>query len=884
MRQHLRFALLVTALASPACADPAPASPISGTSSDGCQDDADCTPGAVCQVGACVAGCTDAHGCDGAQSCCSGQCLDVASNPSNCGGCAQACSKAQVTAPICAVGVCVGDCDEGFADCNADKLGDGCETHVDSSISDCGGCGLGCSSNHDAPACSAGACVGGCDAGFADCNGDMRTDGCETDTESNVAACGACGLGCSNQNIAPSCVAGVCAGECAAGFADCNGDKASDGCETHVDSSIANCGGCGIACSQNHVTPTCEAGICAGACDAGFADCNGEKLADGCETETQSNVVACGGCGLACSPQNVVPACVAGICAGVCAAGFADCNGDELLDGCEINLGADAANCGSCGAICALAHATPTCGAGVCQIGACLPGYLDCDGLDANGCESTAATDAQNCGACGVACGGGLVCNSGACIAPICGGHLGLPGMPSSPVGVGPIGLVAAYLNGDALPDLAIANSVDSSVSVLIGKGAGAFEAHVDYPTGANPRALTAADLDGDGKQDLAVPNWSDNTVSVLLNLGNGMFGAKIDYPAGGSPESVVAADLDGDGDRDLALTGYYANGVSVLLNKGDGTFAPVVTYPIPWSTQTVAAADLDEDEMADLVVVSTYGTNKASVLMNQGGGTFGAKVDYPSGNLPSSTFSARPAAALADLNGDGKIDIVTSGDGASVLLNQGNGTFAPPTSYSTAGFSWEVRSIALADFNGDGAKDIAIAIDADLDNGPGDLDGNVTVLINQGNGTFGARQDYLTGLHPLGIVTADFDGNGHPDLAVSDYTNNPDTPSARGNDVNVLLNLGNGTFPTRTDHSATNGPYSVAVGDLSGDGKADFVIANAGVFPNSGQTVSVFLNAGAGVFPGKVDYMTATVPISVAISIWIKTASPISPSHAPPR
>lgn len=100
----------------------------------------------------------------------------------------------------------------------------------------------------------------------------------------------------------------------------------ADGCEADTGSSPTDCGGCGLACPAVNVEPTCVAGVCAGECDPGFADCNDDLLTDGCETDTQSSESHCGGCGSACSPNHVVPYRMAGICDGSCAFGFADCS------------------------------------------------------------------------------------------------------------------------------------------------------------------------------------------------------------------------------------------------------------------------------------------------------------------------------------------------------------------------------------------------------------------------------------------------------------------------------------------------------------------------------------------------------------------------------
>ncbi len=136
--------------------------------------------------------------------------------------------------------------------------------------------------NANAPTCTGGACGFGCNAGFGDCNG-MGADGCETALTSTATHCGACGRACEPRaNATASCAAGACAYACATGFGDCDGN-AANGCETALDASLTNCGGCGVVCSAANATAACVRGACAvGTCAAGFANCNALP-ADGCE-------------------------------------------------------------------------------------------------------------------------------------------------------------------------------------------------------------------------------------------------------------------------------------------------------------------------------------------------------------------------------------------------------------------------------------------------------------------------------------------------------------------------------------------------------------------------------------------------------------------------
>jgi hypothetical protein len=211
-----------------------------------------------------------------------------------------------------------------------------------------------------------------------------------------------------------TCVDGTCGFVCEAGFADCNNDPA-DGCETDVTSDVDNCGACGRVCTGANATMACASGTCViVACDAGFADCDG-IVTNGCETHLSSDVNNCGACGQVCTGANATMACASGACviAG-CFPGFADCDGNAA-NGCETNLRSDIGNCGACGHVCTGANATMACASGTCVIVACDAGFADCDGNAANGCETNLRSDIGNCGACGHSCGQGQTCVAGVC-------------------------------------------------------------------------------------------------------------------------------------------------------------------------------------------------------------------------------------------------------------------------------------------------------------------------------------------------------------------------------------------------------------------------------------------------------------------------------------
>ncbi|MGK3992346.1 hypothetical protein [Sorangium sp. So ce1024] len=343
---------------------------------------------------------------------------DLRTSTAHCGGCNVACDFANAS-ETCAAGECVfGACDDGYADCDGD-LTNGCEVDLRASLDHCGACGTPCAYPGAAAACLAGVCVmGACDAGRANCDGDPA-NGCEVNTDTSLAHCGGCNIACALPNASESCLGGTCVlGDCADGFANCDGNPAN-GCEVNTDTSLAHCGSCGATCALANASESCVDGDCVlGACNAGFADCDG-NTANGCEVNTSTSLANCGGCGTVCALPNAAEACLGGTCVlTACEPGFVNCDGDPA-NGCEVNTASDLAHCGGCNIACALPNAAEACLGGTCVLGACEPGFANCDANPANGCEANTDTSLAHCGGCGMACD--LANASEACVDGACG-------------------------------------------------------------------------------------------------------------------------------------------------------------------------------------------------------------------------------------------------------------------------------------------------------------------------------------------------------------------------------------------------------------------------------------------------------------------------------
>jgi hypothetical protein len=363
-----------------------------------------------CATGTCqLTGCTgtfancdgnDANGCE----------VDTAVSIAHCGTCANACSAVH-GAPACSGGSCSITCASGFGNCDAD-VSNGCETTTTNNVTDCGSCGNVCAVLNGTPTCSGTMCaIASCTAPFKDCDG-QYANGCETNTGTSASNCGTCGTTCSNANGTTSCSGGACAPVCAPGFGDCDSNK-NNGCETDTTSSLTSCGGCGMVCSRPNASTACQTSVCTLiGCQSGFADCD-LNPANGCEIPLNT-VSNCGACGKACTNGNGTTTCAGGACSPSCNAGFGDCDGNPN-NGCEAPLNT-VANCNACGVACAFTNASATCPGGTCTFAACNPGFGDCDGSQANGCETNTNTTSAHCGACNMPCSGGKICVGGSCV------------------------------------------------------------------------------------------------------------------------------------------------------------------------------------------------------------------------------------------------------------------------------------------------------------------------------------------------------------------------------------------------------------------------------------------------------------------------------------
>lgn len=493
-------------------------------------------------------------------------------------------------------------------------------------------------------------------------------------------------------------------------------------------------------------------------------------------------------------------------------------------------------------------------------------------------------------------------------------------------------GLVAvADLNADGKLDVVESSEGGSNVAVFLGSGDGTFQAAKTYyvPWAS---AVALGNLSSDKKPEIVATSYPDGTVWVLLNKGSGNFQISNVYSADSSATAMVTgmaialADFNGDKKLDFVAGNPAGQFVTIGLGNGDGTFRDSPHYnqsPGTWSND-ISVADFNRDGSPDIVQAgggtgvglsimlgTSHGVLKAPtfidlwiwgngpvtfvrgidinadgkpdivcgnskglvVLLGLGTGKFKVPVTYPIG-------ASYPVVGwLADLNGDGKLDVVTTNkDGTlSALLNKGAGTFGTATVFPSGTGSYP-SGFVLADFNGDGKVDIVV----------GDFTAsNLKLLPGNGNGTFQAPATLSSPVRPGAVIAADFNKDGKSDLAVP--SNNSSGSLA------IMLGIGNGTFSTANvyewfDDSTCNPlpcshyPNSLVAVDLNGDNDLDLAIAprnpwylTCGGYRCAEQYLGpvVYLGKGDGTFVAQSGWMAGISPAWVAAADFNRDGMP---------
>ncbi len=460
-------------------------------------------------------------------------------------------------------------------------------------------------------------------------------------------------------------------------------------------------------------------------------------------------------------------------------------------------------------------------------------------------------------------------------------------------VGTAPGRTVSWDFNGDGILDLAVSNSGSADISILLGAGDGTFAPEHRYPVGGAPGSLRLADFDGDGRPDLSVlivlqdPAFHTDVV-VLRSRGDGSFAPAIaTSTAARAPGRTAVGDFDGDGLADLAVPDAAVNAIFVLRGAGDGGFLIVGQVPAGREPNAAAAGDFNGDGVVDLAV-SNNASLDVSILLGNGDGTFRA-------GTPVSPLARGPLFA-ADLDDDGRDDLVLLDGSVLVFAGRGDGTFDPPDFYEVGR---DPRNLSLGDPNGDGRTDLIVsnsgsddvavllgqadgtfapALRMGVGDGPGtaltglfdgdsredlvvvlagsDIASNaVALFFGNGDGTFGPPPRDLDGLRPNDLVVADFNGDGGSDVA---------TANSSSHDVSVVLGRGNGTFGPEGRFAAGGRPVAVTAGDFDGDGLIDLAVGDSfsSFFPDG--EISVLRGRGDGTFDPRSSLAVLETPSSL--------------------
>ena len=365
-----------------------------------------------------------------------------------------------------------------------------------------------------------------------------------------------------------------------------------------------------------------------------------------------------------------------------------------------------------------------------------------------------------------------------------------------------------------------------------------AFSTRSDIPTGSGPQWLCNADLDGDGKPDIIVANGDSNTVTVYHNNstpGSVSFAETASYTMGSSgyPIGIVAGDLDGDGKPDLVVSNYYTQTLTIYINAstpGNIVMDSVLSVPSANYILGAAIADLNGDGKPE-VIVASQGSNMLAVYSNSstiGNISFSNETPImsPSGGSPFKVV-------VGDLDGDGKPDLAAANSylgTVSVYLNTsttgGAISFASDVDFATGNFP---EGMAIGDLDGDGKPDMIVA---------NNTDNTLSLLRNTstpGNLSFAPQLTVNSGYAAYDIALGDFDGDGKPDIAVVDQYNN--TISIHRN----ISTPGAIAVSPNVDYTTGNIPYAITTADFDGDGKPDLATCN-----DADNTFTVLRNKGS--------------------------------------
>jgi hypothetical protein len=328
---------------------------------------------------------------------------------------------------------------------------------------------------------------------------------------------------------------------------------------------------------------------------------------------------------------------------------------------------------------------------------------------------------------------------------------------------------------------------------------------------GTEAQAVVAADLDGDGTQDVLATDTAGDRIRIRFGSGDGTFWGTHTWVMGDGPTDVAVGDFDGDGHRDIIATNYHEDRVRIRWGADSQSWAAFSSWATGDGPWRVAVGDINGDGRDDFVTTNVLGGNSLTVRRREADGGF-----------DSQTYSAPEQAndlRLADVDDDGDLDLVYPSGlhnaQIAVRRNSGTGAFGEPLlSDMGSGFDDRFQAIAVGDYDEDGRLDIIAARNTH----------SLVRALGKGNGQFVSPVAAPVGNNPVHLVAADFDRDGHLDLAASHYAN--------GGSLSLYVGQGNGNLTGPMDLGGTlpsSRDLDVAAGDFNGDGFPDLVCTDFG-------------------------------------------------------